>query len=55
MSVVDKEPVGEFTALVPMLPSCITYGETMDEAIVNVKEASNSIWKALPRWRTDSQ
>ncbi len=35
----NKEPEGGFTAFVPMLPGCITYGETMDEAIVNVKEA----------------
>ena len=35
----NKEPEGGFTVLVPTLPGCITYGETMDEAIVNVKEA----------------
>lgn len=35
----NKEPEGGFTAFVPTLPGCITYGETMDEAIVNVKEA----------------
>ena len=34
-----KEPEGGFTAQVPMLPGCITYGENMDEAIANVKEA----------------
>lgn len=34
-----KEPEGGFTAQVPMLPGCITYGENMDEAISNVKEA----------------
>ena len=35
----NKELEGGFTVLVPTLPGCITYGETMDEAIVNVKEA----------------
>ncbi len=35
----NKEPEGGFTVIVPTLPGCITYGETMDEAIVNVKEA----------------
>ena len=35
----SKEAEGGFTVLVPTLPGCITYGETMDEAIINVKEA----------------
>lgn len=35
----NKEPEGGFTVLVPTLPGCVTYGETMDEAIVNVREA----------------
>lgn len=35
----NKEPEGGYTAQVPTLPGCITYGEDMDEAIVNVKEA----------------
>lgn len=35
----NKEPEGGFTVTVPTLPGCITFGETMDEAIVNAKEA----------------
>ncbi len=35
----NKEPEGGFTVVVPTLPGCVTYGETMDEAIVNVREA----------------
>lgn len=35
----SKEPEGGFTVTVPTLPGCITFGETMDEAIVNAKEA----------------
>lgn len=35
----NKEPEGGYTALVPTLPGCVTYGETLDEAIVNVREA----------------
>jgi antitoxin HicB len=35
----NKEPEGGYTAIVPTLPGCITYGETIEEAIVNVKEA----------------
>ncbi len=34
-----KEPEGGFTVLVPSLPGCITYGDTLDESIANAKEA----------------
>jgi antitoxin HicB len=29
----NREPEGGYTAIVPTLPGCITYGETVDEAI----------------------
>ena len=34
-----KEAEGGFTASVPILPGCITYGEDVDEAITMAKEA----------------
>ena len=34
-----KEPEGGYTVNVPSLPGCITYGETLDEAIAMAKEA----------------
>jgi antitoxin HicB len=34
-----KEPEGGFTVFVPSLPGCITYGDTVDESIINAKEA----------------
>ncbi len=34
-----KEPEGGYTAFVPSLPGCVTYGDTIDEAIKMVKEA----------------
>mgnify|MGYP000969833451 FL=1 len=34
-----KEPEGGYTVLVPALPGCITYGETIEEAIKMAKEA----------------
>lgn len=34
-----KEPERGYTAQVPTLPGCITYGETLEEAIENVREA----------------
>lgn len=35
----NKEPEGAYTAIVPALPGCITFGETIDEAISMAKEA----------------
>jgi antitoxin HicB len=34
-----KEPEGGYTAVVPTLPGCITYGENVDEAIAMAKDA----------------
>jgi predicted RNase H-like HicB family nuclease len=35
----QPETEGGFTVLVPALPGCITYGETLEEAIKMAKEA----------------
>ncbi|MCR4405958.1 MAG: type II toxin-antitoxin system HicB family antitoxin [Anaerolineae bacterium] len=34
-----KEPEGGYTVTVPSLPGCITYGDTIEEAIEMAKEA----------------
>jgi predicted RNase H-like HicB family nuclease len=34
-----KEPEGGFTVFIPSLPRCITFGDTIDEAIEKAKEA----------------
>jgi len=34
-----REPEGGYTVFAPSLPGCITYGETIDESIINAKEA----------------
>jgi len=34
-----KEPEGGFTAIVPTLPGCITYGNTIEHSIEMAKEA----------------
>lgn len=34
-----KEPDGGYTAIVPTLPGCVSYGENIDEAISMVKVA----------------
>ena len=35
----NKEPEGGYTVNVPTLPGCITYGDTIDEAISIAREA----------------
>lgn len=35
----NKEPEGQYTATVPALPGCITYGENVEHAIEMAKEA----------------
>ena len=35
----EEEPEGGFSVFVPSLPGCASQGETMDEAIENIKEA----------------
>lgn len=37
--ILRKEPEGVYTAFVPSLPGCITWGNTIDEAISMAKEA----------------
>lgn len=34
-----EEPEGGYTVTVPTLPGCLTFGETIDEAIAMAKEA----------------
>lgn len=34
-----KEPEGGYTVIIPSLPGCITYGDTIKEAIEMAKEA----------------
>lgn len=37
--VLRKEPEGVYTASVPSLPGCITWGETVEQALDMMKEA----------------
>jgi antitoxin HicB len=34
-----KEPEGGYTVIIPSLPGCVTYGDSVDEAIEMAKEA----------------
>ncbi len=42
-----KEPEGGYTAIVPLLPGCISYGDTIEEAIERVKEAIEGYLETL--------
>ncbi len=42
-----KEPEGGFTVFVTSLPGCITYGDTLDEAIEKAKEATELYIESL--------
>jgi predicted RNase H-like HicB family nuclease len=42
-----KEPEGGFTAMVPTLQGCISYGDTIEEAIAMVKEAIEGYIESL--------
>jgi len=37
--ILRSEPEGGYTVLVPSLPGCVTYGETIDEALRMAEEA----------------
>jgi antitoxin HicB len=34
-----KEPEGGYTVIVPSLPGCVTYGDSLDDAVAKAKEA----------------
>ena len=38
-TILRKEPEGGYTIFVPTLSGCISYGETLEESISNIKEA----------------
>ena len=37
--ILDPDPEGGYTVTVPVLPGCVTQGETLEEAIVMAKDA----------------
>ncbi len=36
--ILRKEPEGDYTVLVPALPGCLTYGDTVEEALEMARE-----------------
>jgi antitoxin HicB len=45
--VLRKEPEGAYTALVPSLPGCITWGENVEHALEMAKEATEGYISVL--------
>jgi predicted RNase H-like HicB family nuclease len=37
--ILEREPDGGFVASVPVLPGCVSQGDTREEALTNIKEA----------------
>ena len=37
--ILEQEPDGEYIALVPALPGCVTQGATRNEVMANIREA----------------
>jgi antitoxin HicB len=47
--VLRPEPEGGFTALVPALPGCVTYGRTLDEARKMARDAISGYIESLKK------
>jgi predicted RNase H-like HicB family nuclease len=45
--VLRPEPEGGFTAIVPILPGCVTYGRTLSEAKEMARDAISGYIKSL--------
>jgi antitoxin HicB len=45
--VLRPEPEGGFTALIPALPGCVTYGRTLEEAREMARDAASGYIESL--------
>lgn len=48
-AVFQKEPEGGYTVIVPALPGCVSYGETIEAATSAIREAIDSYLGSLAR------
>lgn len=48
-----KEPEGGYTVTVPSLPGCVTYGETIEESLMMVKEAIEGYIESLKAYKEE--
>ena len=46
-AVIHEDPEGGFWAEVPALPGCYSQGETIDELMVNVREAITGVLEVM--------
>jgi predicted RNase H-like HicB family nuclease len=49
----QKEPEGGYTAVVPSLPGCVTYGKSLEEAKKMAKEAIELYLESLKEHNED--
>ena len=49
----QKEPKGGYTAIVPSLPGCVTYGKDLEEAKKMAKEAIELYLESLKKHNED--
>lgn len=49
--ILRPEPEGGFTAIVPALPGCVTYGRTLSEAKTMAKDAIAGYIESLKKHR----
>ena len=45
--IVEREPDGGFVISVPVLPGCVSQGDTKEEAMANIAEAIESMSKIV--------
>jgi len=43
--ILTPQPEGGFTVTSPLLPELVTEGESIDEVLVNVRDAFEAIWE----------
>ena len=48
-----KEPEGGYTVTVPVLQGCVSFGETIEEAISNSKEAIELFIETLKQYNEE--
>ncbi len=48
-AIFQKEPEGGYTVVIPALKGCVTYGETIEEAVSAAKEAIESYLGSLAK------
>lgn len=43
IAVLEKDPDGGYVVTIPALPGCVSQGDTVEEALANIKEAAE-LW-----------